>query len=87
MAQTIRSRIQAAARLLRRHGQEHLMQFAAQLSQEEKLQLLEDVQGIDMTLANELIERYVRLEPQVDIPGEITPAPVYPAHCPEDLRK
>ena len=87
MAQTIRSRIEAGARLLRRHGQEHLMQFATQLSQEEKLQLLEDVNSIDMTLVNELIKRYVHQKPKIDIPKEITPAPVYPAQCPQELQK
>ena len=80
MAQTVRSRLEAAARELRRDDQGHLMQFVEQLSQEEKLQLLQDIEALDLKLIDELIEQYVLREPKVELPKQILPAPVYPAH-------
>jgi len=80
MAQTVRSRLEAATRELRRYDQAHLMQFVEQLSREEKLQLLQDIEALDLKLIGELVDRYVLREPKVELPKQVLPAPVYPAH-------
>ena len=79
MAQTIRSRIEAAGKRLGRHKQEQVMRFADQLGQAERLQLLSEVDGLDLDLLDELIERYVLQKAQIALPDEILPAAVYPA--------
>jgi len=80
MAQTVRSRLEAAAKELRRYDQAHLMQFVEQLSREEKLQLLRDIEALDLKLIGELVDKYVLREPKVELPKQVLPAPVYPAH-------
>ena len=55
------------------------MRFADQLGQAERLQLLGEVEGLDLDLLDELIERYVLQRPQISLPDEILPAAVYPA--------
>jgi UDP-N-acetylglucosamine/UDP-N-acetylgalactosamine diphosphorylase len=80
MAQNVRSRLEAAARELRRYDQAHLMQFVEQLSREEKLQLLRDIEALDLKLIGELVDKYVLREPKVELPKQVLPAPVYPAH-------
>jgi hypothetical protein len=77
MAPTIRTRIDNAAKKLRQHGQDHLLQFIDQLEQAEKSALLSEIEALDLALIDDLIERYVRQEPHLDLPAEILPAPVY----------
>jgi len=79
MAQTIRSRIEAAAKRLGKHRQGHLVRFVDRLSRDEKVRLLDDLDGLDLDLIDELIGRYVLHEPAIDLPGEVLPPPVYPA--------
>ena len=50
MAQTVKSRVEAAAKKLRRYGQEHLLGFVDELDKEQKLQLLGDIEGLDFEL-------------------------------------
>jgi len=77
MAQTIRSRIEAAAKKLRQHQQDHLMKFVDQLSQDEKLELLGDVEELDLDFLDTLIEKYVLGEPETKLPGSLEPVPIY----------
>ena len=81
MAQTVRSRIEAAAKNLKRHGQEHLMQFSDRLSQEEKLLFLEDIESLDLGMIDELIEKYIGHERATKLPDDIQPAEVYPVRA------
>jgi len=86
MAQTVRSRFEAAAKLLRKHNQEHLLKFKDQLDQAQKLQLLEDIEGLEPEFLEELIEKYVVNAPELKLPEEILPPPVYPAKVTEELK-
>lgn len=79
MAQTIRSRIEAATKKLKQRGQEHLMRFVEQLNRQQRLQLLQDVESIDLNLIDRLTEQFIRQEPHIELPQEIKPAPYYPA--------
>lgn len=79
MAQTTRSRIEAAGKQLRKHQQDHLVRFVDKLSKTEKLQLLDDLDCLDLDMIDELVDRYVLHEPMSNLPDEIAPPPVYPA--------
>ncbi len=85
MAQTIRSKVEAAKKLLARHGQEHLMQFADELDQTQKIELLDQVASLDWKLINRLIPEYVTSEPQIKLPDQILPPKVYPIHPTPEL--
>ncbi|MBN1765344.1 MAG: UDPGP type 1 family protein [Sedimentisphaerales bacterium] len=85
MAQTIRSRIEAATKKLKKHGQDHLMRFADQLDPEQKMMLLDDIEKLDLELIDSLIAEYVLDEPEHTLPKEIGPAPVYTVPAPAAL--
>ena len=79
MAQTVRSRFEAASKILTKHNQEHLLRFADTLDKEEKLLLLQDIESLDFTLLDELVAKYVLQEPRFELPAEILAPPVYSA--------
>jgi len=79
-------RVTAAVGKLRRFGQEHLLRCADQLGEQEKTQLLDQINGLELELIGELVERYVRHKPQVELPAEILPPPVYPAQPGPELQ-
>ena len=79
MAQTIRSRIEAARKILHRHQQDHLLAFVEDLDKPQTVSLLDQIDSLDLPLLDGLIRDFVLSEPAVSIPGDITPAPYYPA--------
>ncbi len=85
MAQTVRSRIEAAAKKLRNYGQEHLLQFVEELSQVEKIELVEDIESLDFDLIDELVQKYVINKQEFMLPDEILPPEVYPIEPDEKL--
>lgn len=84
MAQTIRSRIEAATKKLKQHGQEHLMRFVDQLTRDQRLQLLQDVESLDLTLVDRLTRQFIHAQSPDELPDRILPAPYYPADPPPD---
>jgi len=72
---------------LRRYRQEHLLNFFDQLDSQAQIQLLNEIDSIDFPFIKELIDRYVLNEPQLNLPDEIIPAPMYPAIPESDQRE
>ncbi len=79
MAQTVKSRIEAAVKNLKNHNQEHLVRYMDELDRDRQLALLEQIEGMDLDMLDELIEEYVLKQSEVHIPERIDPCPVYPA--------
>jgi len=87
MDNRINYRVEVIAQKLGRHSQSHLLRFINQLDESKKERLLEDIEGLDLDLLDDLVERYVRGVSEIKLSAEIMPADVYPACCPEPLRK
>lgn len=87
MAVTVRSRIEAATRTLREHGQEHVLRFMNELEREEQLALLEDIESLDVDLLDRLIDECVLNPRPAEVPTEITPPKVYPAHAEDEATR
>jgi len=71
-------RLDAARARLAAHGQEHLLAFASALPPARLASLLDQIDALDLDEIDDLIARYVRVKPEVAIPGDLTPAPYYP---------
>jgi len=69
--------------LLEEYNQEHLLQFSDQLDELQKEALSCQLQAIDWDNLDQLIESHVRQKTETEIPGDIQPAPFFPAR-PED---
>jgi UDP-N-acetylglucosamine/UDP-N-acetylgalactosamine diphosphorylase len=87
MAQTVRSRIEAATKRLRKFNQEHLIRFVAQLEPTAQLTLVEEIERLDLELIESLIKQYVLEEPEFTLPENIQPPQAYPAKPSEDLEQ
>ncbi|MBN2064279.1 MAG: UDPGP type 1 family protein, partial [Sedimentisphaerales bacterium] len=85
MAQTLKQRIGAAQKTLEKYGQSHLLQFIEELDQEQKVSLIEQIEALDFDMLQELIDTYVKQEPQIKLPSEILPPFVYPRKAPADM--
>lgn len=70
-------RLATLGRTLDKHGQSHLLAFADKLSELQCRALIEQINAIDFASLANLIDRYVRQKPQVDLPGDLQPAPYY----------
>ncbi|MCF7956883.1 MAG: UDPGP type 1 family protein [Phycisphaerae bacterium] len=86
MATTVKSRLEAMAKKLRKYSQSHVLQFIDTLDSGGKIALLEELEGLDFELLNELIGRYVLESPEIELPKEILPAPVYPRVPSDELQ-
>jgi UDP-N-acetylglucosamine/UDP-N-acetylgalactosamine diphosphorylase len=60
------------------HGQEHLLRFSGQLSEDERAGLLEQIETIDFALMNRLIEEWVHQAPPAERFENIAPVPAIP---------
>ncbi len=79
MAQTIKSRIDAAIRELRNHNQDHVLHFIEQLDRPRRESLLEDIEQLDLELLDRLIEEHIRHPRPFALPKHIHSPQVYPA--------
>ncbi|MGB2822274.1 MAG: hypothetical protein WBF17_14915, partial [Phycisphaerae bacterium] len=61
-------RLQTIRRTLESHGQQHLLRSYGELAGPQQQALLDQLAGIDFVRLDELIERYVRHRPQVEVP-------------------
>ena len=64
--------------LVRLHGQEHLLAFYDQLTNRQKQQLLDGINGLDFSAVSHWIENYVRTNGDVGIPDHFEPASSHP---------
>ncbi|MBN2212123.1 MAG: UDPGP type 1 family protein [Sedimentisphaerales bacterium] len=85
MAQTFKSRIDAATRELRNHNQEHVLQFVEQLDRSQREILLDDLEQLDLNLLDRLIEEHIHNPQPFELPKRIDPPQVYPAKPASDL--
>lgn len=65
--------LQSVKTTLAKHGQSHLLRFYDQLSVERQAALLEQLAAIDLDELDRLVDRYVRVRPQVHLAGDILP--------------
>jgi UDP-N-acetylglucosamine/UDP-N-acetylgalactosamine diphosphorylase len=80
-------RAQAVYNQLAKHGQEHLLRFYNELGFDEQKKLLEQLESQDWTMIDNLIETYVRHEPETSLSQQIMPAPYYPAEAGKHAEK
>jgi UDP-N-acetylglucosamine/UDP-N-acetylgalactosamine diphosphorylase len=71
------NRIDAAREPLARHGQEHVLHFAAQLQPEQLDALMQQVRAIDLHSLSGLVEGHVKSRPAIALPARLEPAPFY----------
>ncbi len=65
-------------KILRRHGQEHLLHFAEALSGAELAGFERQLSEIEWEELSSLIDSHVKSRPDRSIPADISPAPYYP---------
>jgi UDP-N-acetylglucosamine/UDP-N-acetylgalactosamine diphosphorylase len=59
-------------------GQEHLLRFAGQLDPAGRERLAAQLQPLDLRLLNQLADEYVKHKPELHLPKDIKPVPIYP---------
>lgn len=75
-------RLEAARRRLDEHGQSHLLRFVDDLSSDEVLALLDDIESIDYALFNRLIRDWIERQPEPESYESIEPVPTFPVYDP-----
>jgi len=73
-------------KLLKKHGQDHLLRFYDELNDNEKAILTDQIENLDFSDISDWIEKYVKGDGQVTIPPQFLPAPSYPAVPTSDQR-
>lgn len=68
--------------LLKKHGQDHLLRFYDELSDNEKAILIDQIEDLDFSNISAWIEKYVIGDGQITIPSDLKPAPSYSAAPP-----
>lgn len=68
----------AIRRRLQSHSQEHVLTFYDALNPEQQSSLLGQIEDLDFQALDDLIARYVRQRPRVELPHGLEPAPYYP---------
>ncbi|MCD6303860.1 MAG: UTP--glucose-1-phosphate uridylyltransferase [Planctomycetes bacterium] len=71
--------LQSMQRTLAEHGQEHLLRFYEELPAPRQQALLKQLASIDFERLDEYIQRYVLSRPELEVPSEILPPPIFPA--------
>ncbi len=77
-------RYQRAQADLGRRGQGHLLRWWDELNDEQRSVLLAEIESLPWGQIDALIPTHVLQRPQVEIPHDLEPAEVYPAHPPAD---
>ncbi len=68
-----RERLRAAQSRLQRHGQSHVLRFWDELSDAQRIALLDDIERIDLDRCAPLIDRLIRAKPAHAESGELQP--------------
>ena len=63
---------------LKKHKQEHVLKFVDELKPDQRSQLLHQLEQIDFDELDNLIKEYVKKQPEIKIPEDLTPAPFFP---------
>jgi UDP-N-acetylglucosamine/UDP-N-acetylgalactosamine diphosphorylase len=71
--------VDAIRRMLKAHGQEHLLRFYAELTDPQRKTLLDQLAGVDFPRLAEAIDKYVLRREVVSLPTSIEPPPIVPA--------
>src|SRR5688500_16655829 len=79
-------RLATIRRTLEAHGQEHLPRFWDELQAAQRAELLQQIEEIQFEALDELIEKYVRKRPALDLPTDLEPAPYYPSDPASQMR-
>jgi UDP-N-acetylglucosamine/UDP-N-acetylgalactosamine diphosphorylase len=75
---SINDRYERYAATLNRFGQSHLLAFWPRLSDEQRVELMEDIDQVDFELCASLTERYVVEPPPAELPARLEPATALP---------
>ena len=65
-------------KMLEAHGQQQLIAFWNEISEDERENLTSQIQNIDFNRIDELIKEYVLKKPETSIPDDLKPAPFFP---------
>jgi UDP-N-acetylglucosamine/UDP-N-acetylgalactosamine diphosphorylase len=71
---------------LKAAGQEQLLNFQSELNDEQKKNLLAQIENIDFDYINGLVKSHVQQKPETKIPSDLSPAPFFPA-APKDAEQ
>lgn len=63
---------------LKKYKQEHVLKFIDELNSTQSSKLLQQLEKIDFAELEDLIEEYVKQEPEIKIPADLKPAPFFP---------
>ena len=74
------AQIARIARMLKQHGQEHLLKFFDELTEPRQQTLIADLESIDFAQLDKLIDRYVVNCPPASTPTAIEPAETVSRH-------
>ncbi len=66
--------------MLKKYGQEQVLQFWDELDETGKKQLSAQLDAIDLEHLTELAQEYVMQKPETSIPNDLSPAPFFPLH-------
>lgn len=66
-------------KLLEKHNQDNLLTFWSQLNEEQKHNLLTQIEQLEFDRVEENINRYIRNPAPLELPKDFSAAPVYPA--------
>lgn len=87
MGQVAQDTIEEAMKEIGQRGQGHLGRFVDGFSEDQKQEWLGDIQSLDFDMLDDLIERYVRCDPEFKLPEEILAPEVYPASASDDQKE
>ena len=76
---TTSERFRACAAALKRRGQHHVLRFLDELGEQERLELLAQIEVIPWDAFDPVIEAHIRRKPATAALDNIAPAPVFPA--------
>lgn len=79
MTRSGRERLSSLKAKLEQHGQSHLLAHWDRLDEDQRSALLGDVEKINFAALDGLIRSHVQSEQPFTLPGDIQPAPFYPA--------
>ncbi len=82
---SLTDQLSAARQILSRVGQDHVLTFFDDLPNDQKNQLLAQIQEIDWTEVARLIQTHVKNRPSVRLPEQLGPVPYYPSVPRTDL--
>ena len=72
--------LKTVRRTLKAHGQEHLLRFYDGLSKPQQTALREQLAGIDFARVDEYVAEFVHKRPAFELPEDVQPPEVVPAH-------